>query len=340
MARRCWPHAMKFAEVTESKLLVLHTAAGRVGAMDAGCTTDGGMSAAIKGAEVIYNLGADEVEIADGPFVIYQGSHGDRGAHRADIILPAAAYTEEQGLFVNTEGRPQLALRASFPPGEAKENWAILRALSAELGATLPYDSLAALRRALVKDVPHLGKIDKVPTNDWQPLPLKDPGRGAVPLCDQGFLPDQPDCARQPADGRAQRERPRPGRNPDRGGVTLAPAPCKVMAVLACSGLMACEPSGDVTRDAFRPDYTRDRDPAAGRRSGQVSGPDAGRARQRGCRGLCRMRRGAVCADPRLRICATFAHKCLRRGWHLARQMRFTRSHRRCRAASARSMPR
>ncbi len=71
---------------------------------------------------------------ADGPFVIYQGSHGDRGAHRADVILPGAAYTEEQGLFVNTEGRPQLALRAGFAPGEAKENWAILRALSARDG--------------------------------------------------------------------------------------------------------------------------------------------------------------------------------------------------------------
>jgi NADH-quinone oxidoreductase subunit G len=99
--------------------------------------------------------------------VIYQGSHGDRGAHRADIILPAAAYTEEQGLFVNTEGRPQLALRASFPPGEAKENWAILRALSAEIGATLPFDSLIQLRHALVKAVPHLSMVDEVPENDW-----------------------------------------------------------------------------------------------------------------------------------------------------------------------------
>jgi NADH-quinone oxidoreductase subunit G len=127
------------------------------------------------GAEVVYNLGADEVEIAAGPVVIYQGSHGDRGAHRADIILPAAAYTEEQGLFVNTEGRPQLALRASFPPGEAKENWAILRALSAELGATLPFDTLPALRRAQVAEVPHLARIDEVPENDWQPLTPSDP---------------------------------------------------------------------------------------------------------------------------------------------------------------------
>jgi anaerobic selenocysteine-containing dehydrogenase len=114
--------------------------------MDVGAVTEGGMAAALDGAEVIFNLGADEVEIAPGAFVIYQGSHGDRGAHRADVILPAAAWTEEPGLFVNTEGRPQLAIRAGFPPGEAKENWAILRALSGELGAALPWDSLAALR--------------------------------------------------------------------------------------------------------------------------------------------------------------------------------------------------
>jgi NADH-quinone oxidoreductase subunit G len=163
--------AMATAEAGQSKFMVLHTAAGRVGAMDVGCTTEGGLETAIDGAEVIYNLGADEVDIAAGPFVIYQGSHGDRGAHRADIILPAAAYTEEQGLFVNTEGRPQLALRAGFAPGEAKENWAILRALSAELGATLPFDSLAQLRQALVKDVPHLAMIDQVPENDWQAEP-------------------------------------------------------------------------------------------------------------------------------------------------------------------------
>ena len=169
--------AMKFAEASQSKLLILHTAAARVGAMDAGCTTEGGLDAAISGAEVIYNLGADEIEIDTGPLVIYQGSHGDRGAHRADIILPGAAYTEEQGLFVNTEGRPQLALRAGFAPGEAKENWAILRALSAELGATLPYDSLAALRRKLVAEVPHLAQIDEVPENEWQPLALKTPGQ-------------------------------------------------------------------------------------------------------------------------------------------------------------------
>jgi NADH-quinone oxidoreductase subunit G len=161
--------AMALAESTKSSFMVLHTAAARVGAMDIGAVSENGISDVLS-CEVIYNLGADEGDIPDGPFVIYQGSHGDRGAHRADIVLPGAAYTEEPGLFVNTEGRPQLAARASFAPGQAKENWAILRALSAELGATLPFDSIAALRRALVKEVPHLGAVDEVPENDWQPL--------------------------------------------------------------------------------------------------------------------------------------------------------------------------
>ena len=157
---------MKLAETMQAKFIVLHTAAGRVGAMDIGATNDDAIDG-VSEAEVIYNLGSDEVEIEAGPFVIYQGSHGDRGAHRADIILPGAAYTEEAGLFVNTEGRPQLAQRAGFAPGEAKENWAILRALSAELDATLPFDSIAQLRTALFEAVPHLGDIDVVAENEW-----------------------------------------------------------------------------------------------------------------------------------------------------------------------------
>ncbi|RGP37840.1 NADH-quinone oxidoreductase subunit NuoG [Pseudotabrizicola alkalilacus] len=184
--------AMKLVEVMGAKLLVLHSAAARVGAMDVGAVTDGGMSAAMDGAQVVYNLGADEVEIAAGPFVIYQGSHGDRGAHRADLILPGAAYTEEGGLFVNTEGRPQLALRAGFAPGEAKENWAILRALSAELGATLPWDSLAALRRALVAAHPHLGQVDQVADNGWTRIPLRDPARASFRLPVQDFYLTNP----------------------------------------------------------------------------------------------------------------------------------------------------
>lgn len=168
----------KMAAASGAKVLVLHTAASRVGAMDVNAVTEGGLKAALDGADVIYNLGADEVEIDAGATVIYQGSHGDRGAHRADIILPGAAYVEEQGLFVNTEGRPQLALRAAFPPGEAKENWAILRALSAHLDATQPWDTLVQLRQALVGDVPHLAMVDQVIENEAPSLEDKPLGKG------------------------------------------------------------------------------------------------------------------------------------------------------------------
>ncbi|SOC10296.1 NADH-quinone oxidoreductase subunit NuoG [Rhodobacter maris] len=176
-------HAMALS----GRMLMLHTAAGRVGAMDVGAVTNGGLLAALEdGVEVIYNMGADEVEITPaaegGPFVIYQGSHGDRGASRADIILPGAAYTEEHGLFVNTEGRPQLAFRATFPPGEAKENWAILRALSAELGAAQGWDSLAGLRRAMLAAVPHLGQVDQVVENAWQPIERREMGKATFRL--------------------------------------------------------------------------------------------------------------------------------------------------------------
>jgi NADH-quinone oxidoreductase subunit G len=167
---------MALCDATGAKLLLLHTAASRVGALDVGAVAPNGM-ADVQGADVIFNLGADEIDIAPGAVVIYQGSHGDRGAHRADIILPASAYTEENGLFVNTEGRPQLALRAGFAPGQAKENWAILRALSAELGARLPFDTLSQLRAALTKAHPHLEAIDEVPENQWQPLPLGSLGK-------------------------------------------------------------------------------------------------------------------------------------------------------------------
>ncbi|MBO9475146.1 NADH-quinone oxidoreductase subunit G [Shimia sp. R10_1] len=184
--------AMALAEAAQSKFMVLHTAASRVGAMDVGAVTEGGLSAAVEGAEVIYNLGADEVTIDPGVFVIYQGSHGDRGANRADVILPAAAYTEENGLFVNTEGRPQLAMRAGFAPGQAKENWAILRALSAELDAVLPYDTLSQLRQALVKQVPHLKKIDQVIENEWQPLDAAHLGKATFLPAIQDFYLTNP----------------------------------------------------------------------------------------------------------------------------------------------------
>ncbi|SNR46096.1 NADH-quinone oxidoreductase subunit G [Paracoccus sediminis] len=198
-------NAMRICELDDCKLLVVHSAASRVGAMDVDAVTEGGLTAAIEGADVVYNLGADEVEIAAGAFVIYQGSHGDRGAHRADIILPGACYTEENGLFVNTEGRPQLALRANFAPGEAKENWAILRALSAELGAALPWDSLTQLRRALVQAVPHLAQIDHVPQNAWQPIERRDLGRATFRPAVKDFYLTNPIARSSPLMGELSR---------------------------------------------------------------------------------------------------------------------------------------
>lgn len=145
---------------------VLHTAASRVGGLDMGFVPgEGGLSAvdmAKKGAlDVLFLLGADEIDAsATKAFKIYLGSHGDRGAHGADVILPAAAWTEKSGLYVNTEGRVQMAERVVFPKGEAKEDWAILRALSERVGKTLPYDSLEQLRAHLMADHPTFGRID------------------------------------------------------------------------------------------------------------------------------------------------------------------------------------
>jgi NADH-quinone oxidoreductase subunit G len=149
---------------------VLHSAASRVGALDIGAVpsrngfgTAGILDACANGnIEVLFLFGADEVDIADGAFVVYLGTHGDRGAHRADVILPGATYTEKSSIYVNTEGRPQLANRAAFAPGDAREDWAILRALSEVMGAKLPYDSLADLRRAMFAKHPHLGLIDSI----------------------------------------------------------------------------------------------------------------------------------------------------------------------------------
>ncbi|MDR6336316.1 NADH-quinone oxidoreductase subunit G [Xanthobacter flavus] len=145
---------------------VLHTAAARVGALDVGAVPgpgglDVGAMTAPGALDVAFLMGADEVEVAPGAFVVYLGTHGDRGAHRADVILPGAAYPEKSGIYVNTEGRVQFANRAAFPPGEAREDWAILRALSEVLGQTLPFDNMQALRAQLVSAYPHLGHIDE-----------------------------------------------------------------------------------------------------------------------------------------------------------------------------------
>ena len=151
---------------------VLHLAAARVAGLDLGLLpgeggkdTAGILQAANSGeVETVILYGADELAGAalGDAFVIYIGSHGDRGAHRADVILPSAAYTEKQAIYVNTEGRPQMTERAAFPPGEAREDWKIFRALSDHLAVTLDFDTVEALRVKMFAVAPHLAQLDQI----------------------------------------------------------------------------------------------------------------------------------------------------------------------------------
>lgn len=173
--------AEKFGFVKEgwNGFNVLQTNASRVGALDIGFVPqDGGLNAygilnatQSKDLEVLYLLGVDEfnvgASIGKETFVIYQGHHGDQGAARADVILPGAAYTEKDGLYVNTEGRVQMAKKAVAPLGEAREDWKIIRAISDKLGKTLPYDTLAQLRERLVREFPSFAKIGQIVPAAW-----------------------------------------------------------------------------------------------------------------------------------------------------------------------------
>ena len=147
---------------------VVHQAAGRVGALDLGfLPADQGLSTAqmlqAGALDTLILLGADEVKAPAGTFVVYVGSHGDAGAQQADLILPAAAYTEKNATYVNTEGRVQQARRAVFPKGDAREDWAVFRAVSALVGKTLPYDNLDALRAKLMAECPSFAGLDYAP---------------------------------------------------------------------------------------------------------------------------------------------------------------------------------
>ncbi|WP_288900536.1 NADH-quinone oxidoreductase subunit NuoG [uncultured Sneathiella sp.] len=152
---------------------VLHTAAARVGGLDLGLVPgEGGRNVKdmLDGSlDVLFLLGADEIDTSKlgNSFVIYQGSHGDAGASAADVILPGAAYTEKDATWVNTEGRVQLGRRAIFPPGEAREDWTILRALSEKLGKTLPYNTIFELRQKMTEAAPHFAEIDEVTPSEW-----------------------------------------------------------------------------------------------------------------------------------------------------------------------------
>ena len=177
---------------------VLHTAAARVGGLDLGLVPGeggrdvAGILAAAQAGELdlVYLLSADEIDMAklgapgSGPMVVYQGHHGDRGAHRADVILPGAAYTEKNGTYVNTEGRVQLGRRATPPPGEAREDWAILRALSDAIGRSLGFNNLGDVRARLVEVNPIFDRVDDLVAAPWGAF-----GSGDTPRADSFAYP-------------------------------------------------------------------------------------------------------------------------------------------------------
>lgn len=171
---------------------ILHTEAAQVGALDLGFVPGEGGKATGEilepgATDVLFLLGVDEVDVPEGTFVVYQGTHGDRGAHRADVILPAATYTEKSAIYVNTEGRVQMTDRAAFPPGDAREDWAILRALSAVLGQTLEFDSLAELRAKLFEAHPHLAAINSIEPGSAKDVEALGKGRATKMDNKSGF---------------------------------------------------------------------------------------------------------------------------------------------------------
>ena len=168
----CWKLAAETGMLTAEwhGFNVLHHAAARVGGLDLGFLPGKGaknLSAMLGGGvDVLWLLGADEIDTAKigaNTFVIYQGHHGDRGAARADVILPGAAYTEKNGTYVNTEGRVQRGQMAVYPPGDARADWTISRAFSAVIGKTLPYNDIETLRARLEQVNPVFARVDILP---------------------------------------------------------------------------------------------------------------------------------------------------------------------------------
>lgn len=175
---------------------VLQLAASRVGGLDLGCVPgDGGLStdeilAKAGELDLVYLLAADELDTSalKDTFVVYQGHHGDAGASVADVILPGAAYTEKSGTYVNTEGRVQQGKLVVFPPGEAREDWKIIRALSESIGKTLPYDDLAQLRGALVKAHTSFANLGGLSSPTWASVgEAADLGDGQFPVSMENF---------------------------------------------------------------------------------------------------------------------------------------------------------
>ncbi|HEV2568387.1 NADH-quinone oxidoreductase subunit NuoG [Sphingomonas sp.] len=167
----------------------LHFSAARMGGLMLGYAQPGGIRAVFSAApKLTFLLGADEVDFGQlaGSFKVYIGHHGDKGAHHADVILPAASYVEKSGTYVNLEGRVQVAQKAVFPPGEAREDWKIFRALSDVLGKPLPFDTLEGLRAAMVAEVPALGLDGAIAPFEWSPPSLSTEGSGPMsyPIAD------------------------------------------------------------------------------------------------------------------------------------------------------------
>ncbi|WP_430414849.1 NADH-quinone oxidoreductase subunit NuoG [Parasphingorhabdus sp.] len=168
---------------------VLHIGASRTGGLMLGYAYDGGIKAiAAKKPKLLFALGADETDygLFEGCYKVYIGHHGDAGAHAADVILPGAAYTEKNGTYVNLEGRVQRSNKAIFAPGDAREDWSILRALSDVMGKTLPFDNFQELRAKMAKDHPELAEEGLVAL-EWNPpsgLPDKPKGQGVLPIKD------------------------------------------------------------------------------------------------------------------------------------------------------------
>ncbi|MDX3901859.1 MAG: NADH-quinone oxidoreductase subunit NuoG [Sphingobium sp.] len=167
---------------------VLHFSAARMGGLMLGYATQGGIRAvAAAKPKLLFALGADEVDYAafEDSFKVYIGHHGDKGAHAADVILPGASYAEKAGTYVNLEGRVQRGEKAVFAPGDAREDWSILRALSDVMGATLPFDSFDGLRVEMAKAVPALGR-EGLADYGWSmpSLPTGASGEFGLPIKD------------------------------------------------------------------------------------------------------------------------------------------------------------
>ncbi|MFY9288536.1 MAG: NADH-quinone oxidoreductase subunit NuoG [Alphaproteobacteria bacterium] len=180
---------------------VMQLVASRVGGIDLGFLPQaGGMgtkaildAADVGKMDLVWLLGADELEFQklNKSFVVYQGHHGDKGAHIADVVLPGAAYTEKNALYVNTEGRPQLAQQAVFPPGQAREDWAIIRAFSEVIGKALPFDNLTQLRAKMIVAAPTLAAIGQIAKAEWKAFGKKgEVAKDFTSLIDNFYMTD------------------------------------------------------------------------------------------------------------------------------------------------------